>query len=46
VLGDSYFKLLRYDDAQATYQKARALAPKDDGIKSRLERVQAKLGGH
>ncbi len=46
VLGDAYFKLLRYDEAQATYQKARALAPKDDGIKSRLERVQAKLGGH
>jgi tetratricopeptide (TPR) repeat protein len=45
VLGDAYFKLLRYDDARATYQKARALAPKDDGIKSRLERVQAKLGG-
>jgi len=45
VLGDAYFKLLRYDEAQATYQKARALAPKDDGIKSRLERVQAKLGG-
>ena len=44
VLGDAYFKLLRYDEAQATYQKARALAPKDDGIKSRLERVQAKLG--
>ena len=46
VLGDAYFKLLRYDEAQATYQKARALAPKDDGIKSRLERVQTKLGGH
>jgi tetratricopeptide (TPR) repeat protein len=46
VLGDAYFKLLRYDEAQATYQRARALAPKDDGIKSRLERVQAKLGGH
>ena len=45
VLGDAYFKMLRYDEAQATYQKARALAPKDDGIKSRLERVQAKLGG-
>ncbi len=44
VLGDAYFKLLRYDEAQATYQKARALAPKDDGIKSRLERVQTKLG--
>jgi serine/threonine protein kinase/tetratricopeptide (TPR) repeat protein len=44
VLGDAYFKLLRYDEAQATYQKARALAPKDDGIKSRLDRVQAKLG--
>ena len=37
VLGDAYFKLLRYDDAQATYQKAHALAPKDDAIKSRLD---------
>ena len=44
VLGDAYFKLLRYDEAQATYQKARALAPRDEGIKSRLDRVQAKLG--
>jgi serine/threonine protein kinase/tetratricopeptide (TPR) repeat protein len=46
VLGDAYFKLLRYDEAQATYQKAHALAPKDDGIKSRLDRVQTKLGAH
>ena len=44
VMGDAYFKLLRYDEAHASYQKARALAPKDDGIKSRLDRVQAKLG--
>jgi len=44
VLGDAYFKLLRYDEAKATYQKARALAPKDEGIKTRLDRVQSKLG--
>ena len=42
--GDAYFKLLRYDDAVASYQKAAALAPRDAAIKSRLERVRAKMG--
>jgi tetratricopeptide (TPR) repeat protein len=42
--GDAYFKLLRYDEAVAAYDKARALAPGDPAIKSRLERVRAKVG--
>ncbi len=42
--GDAYFKLLRYDDALAAYQKAAALAPRDAAIKSRVERVRAKMG--
>jgi tetratricopeptide (TPR) repeat protein len=42
--GDAYFKLLRYDEALASYDKAAALAPRDGAIKSRLERVRAKLG--
>jgi tetratricopeptide (TPR) repeat protein len=44
LTGDAYFKLLRYDEAQASYEKARALAPHDEGVRSRLERVKAKLG--
>ncbi|HSZ84250.1 MAG TPA: serine/threonine-protein kinase [Polyangia bacterium] len=42
--GDAYFKLLRYDDALAAYQKAAALAPRDAAVKSRVERVRAKMG--
>ncbi|HVZ72154.1 MAG TPA: protein kinase [Polyangia bacterium] len=42
--GDAYFKLLRYDEALAAYGKAAALAPKDASIKSRVERVKAKVG--
>jgi serine/threonine protein kinase/tetratricopeptide (TPR) repeat protein len=42
--GDAYFKLLRYDEALASYEKAAALAPRDAAIKSRLERVRAKIG--
>ncbi len=44
VVGDSYFKLLRYDQAQAAYQRALVLAPNDDGIKARIGRVRARLG--
>jgi Flp pilus assembly protein TadD len=44
LLGDAYFKLLRYDQARATYEQALALTPADDGVKSRLARVDAKLG--
>jgi serine/threonine protein kinase len=44
LAGDAYFKLLRYDDALRSYDKARALAPNDDEVKSRLERVRAKVG--
>jgi serine/threonine protein kinase/tetratricopeptide (TPR) repeat protein len=42
--GDAYFKLLRYDEALASYDKAAALSPRDAGVKSRIERVKAKLG--
>jgi serine/threonine protein kinase/tetratricopeptide (TPR) repeat protein len=42
--GDAYFKLLRYDDALASYDKAATLAPRDAAIKSRVERVRAKMG--
>jgi serine/threonine protein kinase/tetratricopeptide (TPR) repeat protein len=44
VVGDAYFKLLRYDEAQAAYQRAQALAPADEGIKARIGRVKARLG--
>ena len=44
VVGDSYFKLLRYDDALASYTRAQTLAPHDEGIKTRIGRVKARLG--
>ena len=44
VVGDAYFKLLRYDEAQAAYRRAQALAPNDDGVKARIGRVKARLG--
>jgi serine/threonine protein kinase/tetratricopeptide (TPR) repeat protein len=42
--GDAYFKLLRYDEALASYAKAQDLAPRDSSIKSRMDRVRAKMG--
>jgi cytochrome c-type biogenesis protein CcmH/NrfG len=44
LIGDAYFKLLRYDESLASYDKAHALAPHDAAVASRLERVKAKLG--
>jgi serine/threonine protein kinase/Flp pilus assembly protein TadD len=44
VVGDAYFKLLRYDEAQAAYQRAQTIAPNDEGIKARIGRVKARLG--
>jgi serine/threonine protein kinase/tetratricopeptide (TPR) repeat protein len=44
VVGDAYFKLLRYDEARAAYQRALVLAPDDAGAKARIERVKARLG--
>jgi serine/threonine protein kinase/tetratricopeptide (TPR) repeat protein len=44
IVGDAYFKLLRYDEAQAAYKRAQAIAPNDEGIKARLGRVKARLG--
>jgi tetratricopeptide (TPR) repeat protein len=44
VVGDAYFKLLRYDEALAAYQRALAITPNDEGIKARLGRVKVRLG--
>ncbi|MBN2576424.1 MAG: protein kinase [Deltaproteobacteria bacterium] len=44
VVGDAYFKLLRYDEAKAAYARALALAPNSEGIKARIGRVNARLG--
>jgi serine/threonine protein kinase/tetratricopeptide (TPR) repeat protein len=44
LVGDAYFKLLRYDEAQAAYKRAQAIMPNDEGIKARLGRVKARLG--
>jgi tetratricopeptide (TPR) repeat protein len=44
VVGDAYFKLLRYDEAQAAYRRALAITPNDEGVKARLGRVKARLG--
>ncbi len=43
LLGDAYFKLLRYDDAKRAYAKAVSLG--DASAKKGLARVEAKLGG-
>ena len=43
VVGDAYFKLLRYDEALAAYQRALSQAPGDSGIKARIGRVKARL---
>ncbi len=44
VLGDAYFKLLRYADAQSAYEKASSLGKgKDAQVNARLERVKLKL---
>lgn len=44
IVGDAYFKLLRYDEALAAYQRALALSPGDEGVKARIGRVKARLG--
>ena len=44
IVGDAYFKLLRYDQALAAYKRAAVLAPGDEGIKARIGRVMARLG--
>jgi cytochrome c-type biogenesis protein CcmH/NrfG len=44
ILGDAYFKLLRYDEALASYRRAQNLSPRDEGVKARIARAQAKLG--
>ena len=44
IVGDAYFKLLRYDEAQAAYKRAQAITPHDEGIKARIGRVKARLG--
>ncbi len=44
VVGDAFFKLLRYDEALAAYQRGLSLSPNNEGIKARLGRVRARLG--
>ena len=44
MVGDAYFKLLRYDEALAAYQRALAIAPNDEGVRARIGRVKARLG--
>ena len=43
LLGDAYFKLLRFADAQAAYEKALKIAPSNEVVRSRVERVRAKM---
>jgi cytochrome c-type biogenesis protein CcmH/NrfG len=43
LLGDAQFKLLRFADAQATYERALKLSPRDPMIQNRLNRVLARL---
>jgi tetratricopeptide (TPR) repeat protein/tRNA A-37 threonylcarbamoyl transferase component Bud32 len=43
LLGDAHFKLLRFADAQAAYQKALKMTPDNEVVRSRMERVRAKL---
>jgi tetratricopeptide (TPR) repeat protein/predicted Ser/Thr protein kinase len=43
LLGDAHFKLLRFADAQAAYLRALKLAPDSDLVRSRLNRVHARL---
>jgi len=44
IIGDSYFKLMRFDDARSAYGRALALAPRDDLLQNRMARVNARLG--
>jgi tetratricopeptide (TPR) repeat protein/tRNA A-37 threonylcarbamoyl transferase component Bud32 len=43
LVGDAYFKLLRYADAKAAYERALRLGPGQEMAKSRLERLRIKL---
>ena len=43
LLGDAYFKLLRFADAQTAYEKALKIAPNNEVVRSRVERVRAKM---
>jgi tetratricopeptide (TPR) repeat protein len=43
LLGDAYFKLLRFADAQKAYEKALKIAPSNQVVRSRVERVRAKM---
>ena len=43
LLGDAHFKLLRFADAQATYERALRLSPQNEVIQNRIKRVQARL---
>ena len=43
LVGDAYFKLLRYADAKAAYERALRLGPSQDVARSRLERLRIKF---
>ena len=43
LLGDAYFKLLRFADAQKAYEKALKIAPNNEVVRSRMERVRGKM---
>jgi tetratricopeptide (TPR) repeat protein len=43
LMGDAYFKLLRYADAKAAYQRAAQIASHQAEARGRLERLRTKL---
>jgi Flp pilus assembly protein TadD len=43
ILGDSYYKLSRFEEAVKAYEKAETLAPKDSSIKERRERARSRI---
>jgi tetratricopeptide (TPR) repeat protein/tRNA A-37 threonylcarbamoyl transferase component Bud32 len=44
IIGDSYFKLLRFNEARAAYDRALALDPGNSLLRTRLERVRVSMG--
>jgi tetratricopeptide (TPR) repeat protein len=44
IVGDAYFKLLRYQEAYDVYKRAAKLNPDDEEITGRLKRAATKLG--
>lgn len=44
LVGDAYFKLFRYADAKAAYERALELGAPNESVRHRLTRVKTKLG--